>query len=80
MYNNGKIDRALEIFSFLGDEKMKKACYQKQYNLLGQQVAGVKTIEQARGKRSVYQKMLGLAEKIGDDILESSIRDTLSKL
>lgn len=79
-YNAGSLDRALEIFSFLGDEKMKKACYQKQYNLLGQQVAGVRTMEQARGKRSVYQKMLTLAEKIGDEILESSVRDTLGKM
>ncbi|MEK7085563.1 MAG: hypothetical protein AAB953_00930 [Patescibacteria group bacterium] len=80
LYNKGQIDRALEIFSFLGDEKMKKACYQKQYNELVTKVAGVKTIEQAKSKKSIYQKMLSLAEKIGDDILEKSVKDTLSKI
>lgn len=79
-FNAGRIDQALTIFSFLGDEKMKKACYQKQYNQFGKEVANVHTLEQARAKKSVYQKMLALAEKIGDSILESSVKNTLNKL
>ena len=79
-FNLDQIEKALAIFTALGDDKMKKACYQKQYNLLSKRVAGVKTLADAKSKKSVYQSMLGLAEKIGDGILENSIRDTLNKI
>lgn len=79
-YNADQLDKALSIFGLLGDEKMKKACYQKQYNALVGKVASVKTLEDARKKKSIYQQMLSVAEKIGDEILEKSVRDTLSKI
>lgn len=79
-FNLDQIEKALAIFAALGDEKMKKACYQKQYNLLSKRVANVKTLADAKSKKSVYQSMLGLAEKIGDNILENSIKDTLNKI
>jgi hypothetical protein len=80
LYNNNSVDRALEIFSSLGDEKMKKACYQKQYNELVHEVAGVKTIQEAKNKKFVYQKMLTLAEKMGDESSAASVRGTLGKI
>ncbi len=80
LFNQNSVERALEIFSALGDEKMKKACYQKQYNELVQQVANVKTLQEAKNKKSVYQKMLILAEKMGDASLVESVRGTLSKI
>lgn len=79
-FNLDQIEKALAIFSALGDEKMKKACYQKQYNLLSKRVANVRTLADAKSQKSVYQSMLGLAEKIGDSILENSIKDTLNKI
>ncbi|MBI5754580.1 hypothetical protein HZA40_05600 [Candidatus Peregrinibacteria bacterium] len=80
LFNQNSIDHALEIFSSLGDEKMKKACYQKQYNQLVGQVAHVKTLQEAKNSKSTYQKMLVLAEKMGDSSLAESVRGTLSKI
>ncbi len=80
LFNHDSIDSALEIFSSLGDEKMKKACYHKQYNQLVSQVSGVKTLQEAKNKKSTYQNMLVLAEKIGDSSLVESVRGTLSKI
>ncbi|MBL4695104.1 hypothetical protein JKY72_07095 [Candidatus Gracilibacteria bacterium] len=79
-YKKGNYDRALEIFSSLGDSEMKKACYSKQYNLLVKKVAGVKTLKQAKNRRSVYKAMLLLAQKMGDSQLERSVRKTLSEI
>jgi len=80
LLNSGSVDRALEIFTNLGDEKMKKACYQKQYNALVSQVAHVKTLQEAKNKKFIYQKMLALAEKMEDSSLAESVRGTLSKI
>lgn len=80
LFNQNSVDRALEIFSSIGDEKMKKACYQKQYNELGHQVANVKTLQEAKNKKYIYQKMLTLAEKMGDSSLAESVRGTLNKI
>ena len=80
LLNQNSVDRALEVFIGLGDEKMKKACYQKQYNDLVHQVAYIKTLQEAKNKKSVYQKMLVLAEKIGDPSLAESVRGTLNKI
>jgi hypothetical protein len=79
-YKNDKIDKALSVFSSLGDEKMKKACYAKQYNNLLKKVSGDKTILQVKTHKSVYQGMLLLAQKMGDSDLERRIRDTLGKV
>lgn len=79
-YNNGNISRALEIFSYLGDDHMKRACYQKQYNELVKKVAGVRQVADHRRYKAVYQKMLDLAQKIGDSILEDSVKDILKRI
>ncbi len=79
-FNQNNVDAALAIFSSIGDEKMKKACYQKQYNELVGQVSGVKTLQDAKNKKYVYQKMLVLAEKIGDAGLVESVKGTLNKI
>ncbi len=80
LYNAGILDKALEVFSAMGDEKMKKACYQKMYNKLVGEVAGVQTLDQAKSKKSIYQKMLDLAVKVGDPAMERSVRETLGKI
>ncbi|MBT7736475.1 hypothetical protein HN709_02200 [Candidatus Peregrinibacteria bacterium] len=79
-YNNNKIDSALKIFTSLHDSEMKKACYAKQYNELVKKVRSVKTLKDVRRYRSTYKKMLDLARKMGDSSLESSVRETLSKI
>lgn len=79
-FEHGNFERALMIFSELGDGQGEKACYQKQYNELAKKVAQVKTVEQARKYKSVYQKMLDLAGKIGNISLQSSVREILGKI
>lgn len=79
-YNSGSLERAMTLFRELSDNEMLKACYAKQYNEVQKQVANVRTVEQAKSKKSVYQKMLELAQKMGDSPLENSVRDTLNKL
>lgn len=79
-FNSGNIDKALSIFTSLGDEKMKKACYGKQYNELVRKVSGDKTLRDIKNHESTYQKMLQLAQKMGDSGLVQSVRDTLSQV
>jgi len=79
-YQIDNIDKALSIFSNLGDEEMKKACYAKQYNKLAKQVSGDKTLQDIKRHKSTYQKMLQLAQKMGDSGLTKSVRDTLSQI
>ncbi len=79
-YKRDKIDQALKVFTALGDDNMKKACYMKKYNALAAKTSGVKTLADAKKYLSTYKKMLSLAQKIGDSILETSVKDILSKL
>ncbi len=79
-YNNGGVEKALSIFTSIGNEKMKKACYSKQYNKLHKKVSGVRTMKDVKRHKSTYQKMLRLAQKMGNTSLESGVRETLSKI
>ncbi len=79
-YKRDNISRALKIFRNLNDQKMIKACYQKEYNKLVRTVSGVKTLEDVRKHRNTYRKMLDLAVKMGNTSLQRSIRKTLNKL
>ena len=79
-FNNGNINKALSIFQSLGDLKMIKACYGRQYNELVKEVSTVRTLDDAKKHKSVYKKMLLIAQKMGDSTLERSVRDTLSKI
>jgi len=65
-------------FEFKND--IKKSIASKEYNRLAQKVANVKTVEQAKQYKYTYQKMLELAQKIGDESLVNNVRDTLNKL
>lgn len=58
--------------------KQAEAAYQ--YNQLVKKVSGVRTVEDAKKNQSTYRKMLELAQKMGDSVLENSVKDTLSKL
>jgi len=79
-FDRGDADSALKIAIELNDENMKKACYGKQYNNLAKHVSSVKTLQDAKKYKSTYQKMLILADKLGDSNLSNSLRDTLSKI
>ena len=79
-YRNGRIEKALSVFTGLGNEEMKKACYGKQYNDLVKKVSGDKTVKDVKRHKSTYQKMLSLARKMGDSRLERSVRETLKKV
>lgn len=78
--NNGDSDKALSIFNYLGDEKMQKACYQKKYNKLAGKISGVKTVDDAKRYKNTYKDLFNLAQKIGDEALSESLKQTLGKL
>jgi len=80
LFNQGKVTAALTIFTDLGDEKLKKACYGKQYNQLAKKVANVKTLSDVKRNKYTYEKMLELARKLGDYRLEEGVRKMLSSL
>ncbi len=79
-FKEGSIDKALSIFTSIGDEEMKKACYGKKYNELVKQVSGDKTLDDIKRHKSAYNKMLQLAQKMGDSGLAQSVRDTLKQI
>jgi hypothetical protein len=51
-----------------------------EYNKLAHQVAGVRTVADAKNHKSDYQKMLSLTQKMGDSEMEKNLRDTLNKI
>ena len=79
-YNNDNIGKALKLFQALGEGDMVKACYAKQYNKLMKQVAGDKTLADLKRHKSIYSKMLVLAQKMDDQKLQNNLRKTLSQL
>ena len=79
-FNSDNIDRALEIFTSTGDEKMKKACYGKQYNKLVKEVSNDRTLDDIKRHKSTYKKMLDLAQKMEDEGLAQNVRDSLSQI
>ncbi len=79
-FQSGQYDKALSVFSSLGDDKMQKACYMQKYNLLVKKVGHVKTLQEAKRYKSTYSEMLSLAQKVGDAILVSAVKDTLGKI
>jgi len=60
--------------------ELKKSIASKQYNELVKTVAQIKTTDQAKQNKYTYQKMLDLAQKIGDESLINNIRDILKKI
>ncbi|MBN1494131.1 hypothetical protein JW911_00125 [Candidatus Peregrinibacteria bacterium] len=60
--------------------EIKKSAAAEEYNNLAKKVANIKTIEQAKQHKYTYQKMLDLAQKIGDESLINNVRDILNKL
>jgi len=60
--------------------EIKKSAASDEYNILAKKVANVKTIEEAKQHKYTYQRMLELAQKIGDESLENNVRDTLNKI
>jgi len=79
-YKKGNIKKALNIFSKLEDEEMKKACYGKLYNILVKKVSNVKTLSDLKRHKSTYKKMLNLAIKMRNNELISSVKKTLSQI
>jgi len=79
-YKKGKYEKAIEIFRSINDKLMEKNCYIAQYNKLLKSVSSLKTVEQMRKKKSVYKKLLSLAQKMGDFSLADGLRKTLASL
>jgi len=79
-YERKVYDEALRIFTELGDEKMKNACYGAQYNDIAHRVTNVKTIADAKRYKNEYRKMLELALKMREEKLAEGVRRTLEQL
>ncbi len=62
------------------NKSVQKAFYAKEYNELAKKVNGVKTEKEAKAKRGTYQRMLQLAEKMGDGKLVQNLRETLREI
>ncbi|MFA6305803.1 MAG: hypothetical protein WC651_03710 [Candidatus Gracilibacteria bacterium] len=76
-YSAGDFTAAIFYFEKAGNNEMLKACYGKEYNSLVDKVSSVKTVEQAKVFKSTYQRMLFLAQKMGDSKLEEWARKML---
>ncbi len=79
-YNAGNYSEALKCYRKIKDEKMVKACYRGQYSQLAKKVRNVKTVSDAKKHRSKYQKMLSLAQKMGDDKAVTYVKSVLGKM
>jgi hypothetical protein len=60
--------------------EIKKSAAADEYNNLAKKVANVKTTQEAKQHKYTYQKMLELAQKLGDESLINNVRDILSKI
>jgi hypothetical protein len=78
-FNKDSLDEALHIFEDLNEEDMKKNCYGKMYNKLSVQIADIRTLEKAKAKRHIYEKLLELANKMGDESRAHDLRETIEK-
>lgn len=58
--------------------KHNEAAYE--YNKLSKKVANVRTLNEAKNNKPVYQKMLLLAQRLGDTTIEHNLRDTINKI
>ncbi len=79
-YNAGDFNAAIFYFEKAGDSEMLKSCYGKEYNSLVEKVSSVKTVEDAKRYKSTYERMLFLAQKMGDSGLEVEMRKILSQM
>jgi hypothetical protein len=79
-FDRGQTARARQIFAEMGNQQMVKACYAREYNQLQKQVAGLKTIEQLKRYKSVYQKMLELGRKMEDQQIVEQLQKLLKQL
>ncbi|MBI4975710.1 hypothetical protein HZC20_03455, partial [Candidatus Peregrinibacteria bacterium] len=82
--NNGNFQKAKYYAEKSGNKEIVKTVTHtecvKEYNELLKKVSGVKTLDDAKRHKYVYQKMLDLAGKMGDSKLEASARETLEKI
>ncbi|MFA6436286.1 MAG: hypothetical protein WCW30_04095, partial [Candidatus Gracilibacteria bacterium] len=66
-YQKKSYNEALPFFKQAGDDRMVKACYQGQYNVLASRIPHAKTLSEARAYRSTYQKLVELAHLAGNE-------------
>jgi len=79
-YNASDFNAAIFYFEKAGDGEMLKSCYGKEYNSLVEKVSSVKTVEDAKKYKSTYERMLFLAQKMGDSGLEDEMRKILQQM
>ena len=79
-YKIRDFNAAIFYFGKAGNMEMLKSCYAKEYNSLVEIVSSVKTVADAKKYKSTYQRMLFLAEKMGDNGLESEMRKILGEM
>ncbi len=80
LYNKDSLSKARELFAKIGNEKMVKACYAKEYNKIQSRVAGLRELSVMRTHKGDYRKMLDLAQKMGDESLAENVKNILKQL
>lgn len=60
--------------------QIDKSEFAKEYNSLAKKVSAIKTLEEAKKHKSTFGRMLFLAEKLGDEKLVDSVRQTLKEI
>jgi len=79
-YKANDFTAAIFYFEKSGDFEMLKSCYAKEYNSLIERVSSVKTVVDAKKYKSTYERMLFLAQKMGDSKLELEVRKILGQM
>lgn len=79
-FNNQNYHKALQIYQSIQDKKMVQACYGEMYNQIQKRVANITKIESHRAHKSDYQKMIDLADKMGNYELKSKLKSFLDSL
>lgn len=80
----GNYNKAKYYANKIGDRdflaEVEKSEFAKEYNDLAKKVSAIKTIEEAKKNKAVFQKMLFLAQKLGDSQLADDVEKTLHQI
>ncbi|MBD3270237.1 hypothetical protein GF376_01810 [Candidatus Peregrinibacteria bacterium] len=79
-FDKNKNSKALDLFKKMGNDRMVKACYGREYNKIQKKVKGLNTISQMKSHKSDYRKMVDLAKKMGDYNLAGEVEKILKQL
>ncbi len=74
------IRKALFYAQKNGDNQLLNSCYATEYNLLGEKVSTVKTVQDAKQKKDIYRRMLELARLMNNSENAASVQKILDQI